>query len=128
MNGLLEDLCVRNHFELISSDYQKFGKPEQYSDVFPRAWGVFHIISHIELLEETCEQILKLIPTSIDSEPRLALGKTKTGQYECALLHREIVKAHDLVNMNAGRSFHEFCQGIAGRMRKAGIKFELLEL
>ncbi|MGA2091942.1 MAG: hypothetical protein ABSH16_00850 [Sedimentisphaerales bacterium] len=128
MFGLLKDLCVGSHFELIISDSKGFGTPHQYSHVFPRASGLFHIISNIELSEESCKRILKLIPISIDSEPRLAFGKMKAGQYGCALLHGNLVRAHNLVNMDAGRSFHEFCQGIAGRMRKAGIRFEVLKI
>lgn len=126
--GLLKDLCVGSHYELISSDSQGFGTPHQYSDVFPKAAGLVHIISHIELSEEACERILKLVPSSIDPELRLALGKTKSGQYECAILNRQLVMVHNLVNRDAGRSFHEFCQGISGRMRKAGIRFEVLEM
>ena len=120
--------CEENRIEMNDSDSEGRGLSLHYSSMFPHAWGEFHIILNANLNKSHWKRIYSVIPNHVGYPVVLAIGKSETGQYVFALLHRQVVKAYDLISMDAGPSFNDFCNGIFARAKRAKIRVELVRL
>jgi hypothetical protein len=120
--------CTEQGIEVIDSSSDGLGIPILYSATLTEAWGEFHIIVDANLTKEHWRSLFAMIPREIDAPARMAFGKSADGRYVVALLHREMVVAHDLVSRDAGKSFSDFCTCAATRMKKEQLPYDTLAL
>ncbi|HNX34688.1 MAG TPA: hypothetical protein PKM57_08675 [Kiritimatiellia bacterium] len=120
-------LCTEHGIEIIESNSDGLGIPALYSATLSDVFGEFHIIVDANLTKEHW-QYLSAIIAKDRCPARMGFGKSSDGRYVAAVLHNDVVKAHDLVSIDAGRSFDDFCIGAITRMRKEKVPYDIIPM
>jgi len=120
--------CNDQGFDLVDCDSEGRGISGLYSAAFAEAWAVWHILVDANLSKDHWHRVFVSIPKMIDAPTRMSLSTSEDGQYVAAVMHRQMVKAHDLVDTDAGPSFDDFCCGAVERMRRGRVPFDTVPL
>lgn len=123
-----------------------FAKAQHYGDVFIHAWGLTHLLSDVELSGTDLQKVTNILPSSPHGSILCLARKKEDHKYHLAVLDRGLVSAMNLVSVDNDiypvyekkilgirvykesklanppryeHSFHDFCVGIAYRIKKA---------
>lgn len=123
-----------------------FAKAQHYSNVFIHAVGPVHLLSDIELTGTDLQKVINILPSSPHDSILCLMRKKEDHKYHIAILSQELIKTMNLVSVDNDiypvyekkilgfrtykrsqlanppgykHSFHDFCVGIAYRIKKA---------
>jgi hypothetical protein len=109
LGAATQSLCRDNGIELVEADAGRLGVAALYAAMFPDAWGEFHVVVDANLTKDHWTRLFAAIPKTVDGPARMTFARSAEGNYVAAVVHRKLVKAHNLVSVDAGPSFNDFC-------------------
>ena len=120
----LQKFCTANQIDFVKSlDPNKmnviikgYSKGQHYADALIHAWGLYHLLSDIQLTDTIIPKLVSVLPSSIlADEPSCFASKKEDGKY-----HIAIVGKGDRMFSIDDYSFHDFCAGIIRRLKEEG--------